>query len=100
MAGDARLAVADNLLADIRPQPVGADQERAGDAITGSKTRGDRRAILIVADHFSADAQIDQFAVTAGFQENAVQIAAMHHRIRVAEPSTKRFAEIDMADFL
>ena len=29
-----------------------------------------------------------------------MQIAAMHHRIGVAEPSAKSFAEIDMADFL
>ncbi len=100
MAGDARLAVADDLLADVRPQPVRADQERAGDAIAGSKARSDRRTVLIVAHDFGADAQIDQLAVTAGFQENAVQIAAMHHRIWVAETATKSLAEIDMADFL
>src|SRR5260370_26580265 len=36
----------------------------------------------------------------AGAQEHAVQIAAMHHRIGVAEARAKRVAQIDMGDFL
>ena len=36
--------------------------------------------------------------VLAGAQENAVQIAAMHHRIGIAEARAKRLAQIDMGD--
>src|ERR1700722_10267420 len=100
MAGDTRLAIANDLLADVRPQPIRADQERAGDAIAGGEMRGYRRAVLIVAHDFGADTQVDQIAVAARFEENAVQIAAMHHRIGIAETSPKGLAEIDMADFL
>ena len=98
VAGDARRPVRGDLLAHIRPQPVGADQERAGDALAVGKPRGDRRPILIVAHDFAGDAQIDQRAVAAGLQEHAMQIAAMHDRIGIAEARAEIVAEIDMGD--
>ena len=60
MAGNPRRAVADDLLADVRPQPVGADQRRAGDAFAGGKERRNRCAVLVIARDFGADAQFDQ----------------------------------------
>ncbi len=89
---------ADDLLADIRPQPVGADQKRPGDALAERKPRRHRRAVLVVAGDLAADAQLDQIVGLAGLQEHAVQIAAMHHRIGIAEARAKRLAQIDMGD--
>jgi len=38
--------------------------------------------------------------ILAGAQEDAVQIAAMHHRIGVAEADAKRLAQVDMGNLL
>src|ERR1700722_14075653 len=55
---------------------------------------------MVVADHFAADAQLDQLMGLACLEEHAMQIAAMHHRIGIAEPGAKRLAQIDMGDFV
>ena len=87
-----------DLLADVRPQPVGADQQRAGDAIAIGEPHRHGRAVLLVAHHFRTDAQLDQIAAFAGAQKHAMQVAAMHDRIGVAEAGAKGVAEIDMGD--
>ena len=93
MAGDARRGVADDLLAHVRPQSVGADQGRAGNPVARCQRGGDRAAILIVPGNLGAGAQVDQRAVLAGFQQHAVQVAAMDHRIGVAEAGPERIVE-------
>src|SRR6266850_1684343 len=100
MPGHKWRSVRDHLLADVRPQPVGADQKPPRDGLAIGEPRRHRRAILVVADHLAADAQFNQLVLLAGAQENTVQVAAMHHRIGIAEARTKRIAEIDMGDFL
>ena len=100
VARDPRRAVGGDRFADIRPQPVGADQQRTRHALAGSEIRRHRRAVLIVADHFRADAQFDQRMVLAGFQKYAMQVAAMHHGIGIFETRAKGIAEVDMGDLL
>ena len=72
MTGNPRRTVGGNLFPDIRPQAIGTDQQRPGNTLAGSEPRRHRRAVLIVADHFGADAQIDQVVILAGFQQYAV----------------------------
>src|SRR5580704_13616234 len=61
--------------------------------------RGHRSGVLVIAGDLALDTQFDQRVIAAGFQEHAVQVAAMHDRVRVAEALAKRVAEIDMGDF-
>ena len=98
MTGNPRRTVGGNLFPDIRPQAIGTDQQRPGNTLAGSEPRRHRRAVLIVADHFGADAQIDQVVILAGFQQYAVQVAAMRHRVRVAEARAEGIAQVDMGD--
>ena len=99
MAGDARRAVAHDLLPDVRPEPVGADQRRA---LTEPVARCTRTlvAVLLVAQDLAAGAELDQLVVAAGLEEHAVQVAAVDHGIGVAEPLAERLVERDADDLL
>jgi hypothetical protein len=99
VAGHPRRPIRGDLLADVRPQAIGADQQRSRDAFAGREPRRHRRTILLVACYFRTDAQLDQFMALTRLQEYAMQIAAMHHRIGVAEAGAKGVAQIDMGDF-
>ena len=59
--------------ADARPEPVGADQERAGDAFAICKARGHRCAVLIVAGDL-ADAVAYQPTVADDPQHLVVRV--------------------------
>src|SRR3569833_1376262 len=60
---------------------------------------GHRGAVLIIAGHFGAAAQLDQTVFATGLQEHPMQITTMHHRIGIAEPLAEGFTQIDMGDF-
>src|SRR5258705_8132397 len=77
---------------------MGADQQRSGDTLAAREPRRDRRSILVVADHFRIDAQLDQLVVLACPQKHAMQVTAMHDRVGIAEPFAKMLAQIDVGD--
>jgi hypothetical protein len=85
-AGDARAAVSDKLLADVRPQAVGTDEKRTFDPLARSKESGHGRPLILVGAHFAFDAKFGERMLTAGAQEDPVQITAMHYGVGIAEP--------------
>ena len=98
MPRNARWPVSGHLSPHVRPQPVGADQGAAPHHLARSQPGGDRQAILIVAGDLGIGAQFDQGMIFAPLQEYAVQIAAMHDGVGIAEAGAKPVAEIDVAD--
>src|SRR5207248_8190058 len=99
VTADARRTVANHLLAHIRPQAIGADQKRAGDAISGRKPRGDRTAVLIVADDFAVHPELDQRMRLATLQEHAMKVTAVNDSVGIAEAGAKGVTEIEVGDF-
>jgi hypothetical protein len=55
---------------------------------------------LIVACNLAVHAQLDARIAAAGLEEDAVQIAAMHHGVGVLEAGAEGFAEVDVHDLL
>ncbi len=100
MPGDARRAVAHDLLAHARPEAVRADQHAARHALAGEETRRDVGAVLLVAGDGAPRAQLDQRVVLARAQEDAVQVAAVHDGVGVAEALAELAPEVDGADVL
>ena len=98
VTGDPRRPVGGDLFSDIRPKPIGADQKPPRQALAGGKPRRHRRAVLVIINHLAAHAQFDQVVLLASPEEHAVQIAAMHHAIGIAEPRAEGIAQIDMGD--
>ena len=62
--------------------------------------RRHRCAVLVVAFDFAVHPQFNAIVVPAGLQKNAVQIAAMNHRIGISEAGAEGLAQIDMGDLL
>ena len=98
MAGDARLAVADDAVADLRPHAVAADQRAAFGAFAVFQRDGDVIAVVLVAIDAPAGFQRDQIAALAGFQERAVDVGAMGDRIRLAEAFDEGAIERNVGD--
>ena len=82
------------------PQPIGADQRRAGDALAGRQERRSAVAVLFVADDIAVGPQFNSGFGLARLDEDAVQITAMDHGIRISEPLAEALGQIDMGDFL
>ena len=93
MAGDARLAVADELFADFRPHAVAADQRAAFDGFAVVERDADAVAVILEGVDAPARLQRDQVAALAGFQKGAVDVGAMGHRVRLAEPFEESIAQ-------
>src|ERR1700687_2077743 len=85
MAGDARLAVADNAIADARPHAVAADQRTASRALAVFEGERDAIAVVLVTVDAPAGFQRDQVAGLAGFEKRGVDIGAMGDRVRLPE---------------
>ncbi len=93
-----RIAIAGDLTAHVRPQPVGADQRRAAHRLAVGELRRDAGFVLVVARHIGAGPELDQCVAATGLQQHAMQIAAMDHGVGIAEARAERLAEIDMGD--
>jgi hypothetical protein len=92
VAGNPRRSVTDDLLADVRPQSVSTNQGRSGHRSL-CEMDSDAAAVLLVTDHFTARAQIDEVAITASAHKHAEQVAPMHDGIGIAESLAKRLVE-------
>ena len=100
MAGHAGHTVAHHLLAHLGPQAIGTDQGAALNPRTVGQA-GFHAAIGVRIGHdFAVGAQFDQRIVLATAQHDAVQFAAVHDGIGIAEPFAERRVERDRADFL
>jgi hypothetical protein len=58
------------------------------------------RVVLRVARDPAVHRKLDVLLLAAGAQQHAVQVAAMHDRIRILEARPERLAEVDAGDFL
>jgi hypothetical protein len=85
VAGDPRRTIAENALADARPQPVGAEQGAALHPLAIVEGNADAAAVLLEIDHAPARLEADQVAVAGGLEDGAVDVGAMRHRVRLAE---------------
>src|SRR5215510_5112272 len=72
VAGYARLAVADDLLADARPHAVAADQRAATHRFAGLEADGDGVAVILEVVDAAARLERDQVVALAGFEIDAV----------------------------
>ena len=97
--GDPRRTVPDQLLAHVRPQAIRADEPDAAVRRAGGELRRHVFPVLLVADDLAVDLEPDARVLPAGAQEDAMEIAAVHHRVGILEPRAKRVAEIDVDDF-
>ena len=100
MAGDARLAVADDALADGRPHAVAGDQRAAFGPFAILQRDGDAVAVILVTVDAAAGFERDQIARLAGLEEAAVNIGAVNDGVRLAEALAKRAVERDIGDEL
>ena len=100
MARHPGIAVADELRPDGRTQAIGAHQEVALDGILAANQCAGLAAVLRVARDRVAGTQLDIRAGAAGRQHRRVQVAPMHHGVRIAEACTKRCVEGNVRDFL
>ncbi len=96
MAGDARRPVAEHLLSDLRSQPVGADQRRTGHDIARGESRGDALAVLDVARDLTGRSQVNAGMAATGLKKDAVEVAAVHDGIRIAEALAEGFIQRNM----
>ena len=74
MAGDARLAVAHDLLADLRPQAVAADQRAALDLFAACQRDGHAVAVIQEGRDLALGFERDQIVALARFQKDAVDV--------------------------
>ena len=100
MAGDARLAVADDALADLRPHAVAADQRAAFGALAVVERDGDAVAMVLVTVDAPAGLERDQIAALAGFEERGVDVGAVGDRVRLAEARGELVVERHVGDQL
>ena len=100
VAGDDRLAVADDHLPDGRPQPVGADQRRAAIVFAAFGVHGDAVGRFVDLDDFLRGVEADQIGFPAGVQQHLMQIGAMDERIGMIEFLAESLAERDARDLL
>ena len=100
MPGDARLAVADDPLADFRPHAVAGDERAAGNAAAADmRDHAGVAAILVVVD-VGVGFERDEIVILARLEEGAVDIGPVRHRIRIAECLHHLVAEADIGDQL
>ncbi len=90
MAGDHRLAIADDRRADIGPQTVSADQRRSLDFLAAREFDTDARSRVVISGDFRRGAQFDLVHLRADIEENCVQIGPMDHRVGFAEDRRQR----------
>ena len=100
MAGDARLAVADDPAADLRPHAVAADQRAAAHLVAAFEPQRDLVALVDEVLHLAVGLQRDQIVALAGLEIDAVDVGAMGHRIGLPEALDERLAERDVGDQL
>ncbi len=86
-AGDAWLAVVDELAADRRVDAVRPHHRVARDVFPGAEQHRRGPVVLPVAGGRAAGAQLDRGGVAAGVQQQPVQLTAVHHHVRIAEPA-------------
>ena len=80
-----RLAVADDLLADLRPHAVAADQRASGDPLAGLQRDGDAAIVLLEALDLPLRLQRDQVVALAGLEEHGMDVGPMGDRIGLPE---------------
>src|SRR6185369_4576271 len=85
MAGDARLAVADDAVADFRPHSVAGDQRAACGLLAVLQRHGYAVAVILEGVDAAAGFQRDEVAALAGLEESRMDVGAVGHRIRLAE---------------
>ena len=93
-------AVADHLRPDRGAQPVGADEDAAGDPLARPQDGGGTTIDRLVAGDVAAGPELDRGLPFACGDEGAMKLAAMHHGVGIAEPLAKRAGHVDMGDLL
>ena len=86
MAGDQRLAVADDLVAHLRPHAIAADQRTAPDALARVQGQGHTLVVLLEVLDGAIGFQADEIVASAGIDEDRVQIVAVDDGIGLLEP--------------
>src|SRR5258708_3174870 len=59
-----------------------------------------RAGVLLIPDHFAVHTNLHESTSLTSLQEYPVQVTAMNHCIRIAEPTPEFFVQINMRDFL
>ena len=81
VAGNHRLAVADDLLAHRGPQPVAADQRRALVGLAGFGLRRDAVAVVVDRDHLLRGGELDEVRFLAGVEDDIEHVGAVNDAI-------------------
>ena len=100
VAGHARLAVADDALADLRPHAVAADQRAAFGALAVSSVTVTRRRGLVRPSTRRLFSSVIRLLRLAGLEKRAVDVGAMGDRIGLAEAFGESVAERNAGDQL
>src|SRR6476646_7555112 len=94
MAGDSRLAVADNAFADFRPHAVAADKRASLNAFARLQRQRDPVAMLFVALHRALGLERDEVASLTGLENGCVDVGAVSDGIRIVKaPEKTRIVE-------
>ena len=101
MARDQRLAVADDLLAHLRPHAVAADQGAAPDPLARLQGHGDAVVVLLEVLEGAVVLQRDEVVALAGVDEDAVDVVAVGDRVGLLELAHEaRVGQRDAGDAL
>src|SRR5512139_1559636 len=98
VAGDARLTVANHLVANFRPHSIAADQRAAFDGFAVVKRDTDAVTVVPVAIDPAAGLKRDQIAALARLQKGAMDVGAMGHAVRLAKALKEGVTERNIGD--
>src|SRR5207302_8415775 len=96
VAGNRRLAVAEDALADDRAAAVRADQGGGGNALPAGDFNDHFLAFSAKAGHARAGAQLDRALLPAAVEQRAVDVGAVRTRVRIAEALREARGERDV----
>src|SRR5258708_7699737 len=98
MAGNARRAVADDLLADFRPHAVAGDEGAAARLLAALEL--DRDAVAVIGEVVDTPRGLerDQVAALTGLEIDAVDVGPMGDGVRLLEPGDELLAERNRRD--
>src|SRR6184192_2879905 len=96
MARAARLAVADDALADPRPQPVRADERAARDGRAVAGPHLDAGAPVLEIDHLLAGSEVDERRALARLEQRVEEIGPVDDGIGMAVAVEEPLPERDL----
>src|SRR5262249_18304376 len=96
----ARLAVADDLLANARPHAIAADQRAAAHLLARFEADRDRVAVILEVVDAAARLERDEVVALAGLEIDALNVGTVRHRIGLLEARLHLLAERDGGDEL